>query len=339
MNLLPALAAWPILILATVARADTMVVSTVVDQHILPGFSRLAAFSGLLDEAAQAECTPDSQILRAAYNDAFDAWVAVSHLRFGPTETGERAFALAFWPDPRGSTPKTLGGLITAEDPAVSNPDEFAKVSVAGRGFYAMEYLLYDDTLSAAGTPEYHCALVRAVAHDIARTADGIYADWRDRYAALMKSAGAEGNQTYRSDSEALQELYKALSTGLQFTKDTRLGRPLGTFEKSWPTRAEAWRSARSLRHVILSLEATRTLAMLLSQDAEVGDPLNHAFAIAIDRAETLDDPDFSGVAEPQSRLRIEVLQQDIDEIRDRYVPDLGAFLGVAAGFNALDGD
>ncbi|HBR37591.1 MAG TPA: peptidase M75, partial [Sulfitobacter pontiacus] len=54
--------------------------------------------------------------------DAFDAWIAVSHLRFGPSETDNRAFALAFWPDSRGATPKTLAGLITDADPVGRDP-------------------------------------------------------------------------------------------------------------------------------------------------------------------------------------------------------------------------
>jgi len=34
----------------------------------------------------------------AAYHVAFDAWMSVSHLRFGPSEADDRAFAIAFYP-------------------------------------------------------------------------------------------------------------------------------------------------------------------------------------------------------------------------------------------------
>lgn len=115
----------------------------------------------------------------------------------------------------------------------------------------------------------------------------------------------------------------------------------MGSFDRPRPTRAEARRSGRSLRHVILSLEATRDLAALLAQDApETAAYLDTAYARALDRAEKLaDDPAFAGAAEPMGRFRLEVLQNDIDQIRDIVGRDLAPLLGVTAGFNAFDGD
>ena len=34
---------------------------------------------------------------------AFDAWMGVQHLRFGPSEVDGRSLSIAFWPDPKGS--------------------------------------------------------------------------------------------------------------------------------------------------------------------------------------------------------------------------------------------
>ncbi|MCV6584527.1 MAG: imelysin family protein [Marinibacterium sp.] len=307
-------------------------VTPLVDDHILPGYRDLAADSAALAQVAQADCQPDSPDLRAAFGAAFDDWVRVSHLLFGPSETEDRAFALAFWPDPRGSTPKALATLIRDEDPAAQDLADFAEVSIAARGFYALEFLLYDPQLAVPGP--YHCALVQVISADIAALTADILQGWEDGYADLMRGAGS--NDTYRSTIEAQRQLFTALSTGLEFTAQTRLGRPLGTFDKPRPQRAEARRSARSLRHVILSLEATRDLAAGLSEH----DPaLDAAFATALDRARSLDDPDFAGAADPIKRFRIEVLQQDVNAIRQILAEDLGPRLGIAAGFNSLDGD
>jgi hypothetical protein len=327
-----------LLILPTVARAQDHLptIQAVVEEHILPRVADLAATTEVLEEIAGADCSPTSPTLRAAFGEAFDAWIRVSHLRFGPAETDNRAFELAFWPDPRGATQRTLSGWISDQDPFVENPDAFASASVAGRGFYALEMVLYDPQLSAAD-PDYLCALITAQTRDIARLAGEIEDDWTGGYAALMLEPG---NDIYRSDTEALQELYKALGTGLQFTSDTRLGLPLGTFDRPRPKLAEARRSGRSLRHVVLSLTSLRQLAGLLAVDTpNAGAALDDAFATALERAESLDDPDFAGVAEPQSRLRAEILQQDIDRIRVTGAAALGPALSVAQGFNALDGD
>jgi len=310
----------------------------ILNQHVLPGFDQLANSGSALSEAAQEDCTPTGQTLRTAYADAFDAWIAVSHLRFGPTERDNRGFALAFWPDSRSSTPKTLSGLISAEDPIVDDADAFAGLSIAGRGFYAMEYLLYDARLSSLGTDAYRCALVQAIARDIAATSRQIDAEWRGSYAALMTAPQADG--PYQSPEEVLQEVYKALDTGLQINADLRLGRPLGTFDKPRPNRAEARRSGRSLRHVAVSLTELQALAAFLAAgDPELAAKLDAKFDVALKKAAALDDPVFAGVAAPAGRIRVEALQQSVNDIRAVVTQSLGPALGVSVGFNSLDGD
>jgi hypothetical protein len=52
-----------------------------------------------------------------------------------------------------------------------------------------------------------------------------------------------------------------------------------------------------------------------------------------------IDDPALAGVATTQGRFRIEGLQTEIDALRLTLGNDLAPALGIAAGFNALDGD
>ena len=325
-----------IVILASApALAAALDLKAIVDTHVLPGYRTLADEADALASAATSDCRPDNPALRAAYHQAFDAWVGVSHLRFGPSEHGDGAFALAFWPDPRGSTPKSLAALVRDEDPIVYSREGFATVSVAARGFYALEFLLFDaHYVRMEGlVADYRCALIQAVSRDISSNAAAILDNWENGHSELI---GNPGNDSYRSPREAARQFFTALSTGLEFTSGTRLGRPMGTFDRPRPKRAEARRSGRSLRHVTLSLEATQGLAMLLSGGVE---GLEEAFEAAISRAKELDDPVFAGVDDPQGRLRVEVLQQDIENIRGILAESLGPSLGIAAGFNALDGD
>ncbi|WP_170763775.1 imelysin family protein [Ruegeria lacuscaerulensis] len=313
------------------------ILSDTVEAHILPGFAALSDATATLTQAAQTDCAPGSPQLRAAFHKAFDDWISVSHLRFGPTEVQDRAFALAFWPDTKGFTPKALTGLIATEDTAVRSPEAFAETSIAGRGFFALEQMLYDPRFSEQGSEAYRCALVQAIAADIDGNASAINTDWAS-YATALTQPG--GDSPYRSDDEAMQELYKALITGLEFTSDTRLGRPMGIFHRPRPSRAEARRSERSLRHVELSLAALRELAIRLSADHPgIAADLDDAFAKAITRAQSLDDPSFADVATPQGRLRVEALQQSISDIRAIASAELGPTLGISAGFNSLDGD
>ena len=316
------------------AQAD--MVDDILDQQILPGMEILVSTSENMARAAQADCRSNSTIMRAAYDEAFDAWIKVSHFRFGPTETDNRAFALSFWPDSRGKIPKALAALVRNQDPIIDTPEDFATASIAARGFYAMDYLLYNSEITGASTAEYRCYLFQTITADVANTTQQIRDDWQNNYADQLRSPA----DRYQTEAEVKQELYKALNTGLQVTADMRLGRPLGTFDKPRPKRAEARRSGRSQRHVALSLQALEPLAIALSGD---NTQLANTFDVAFDKAhnavQRLNDPVFAGVSDPASRFRIEALQQLVNDIRAIANTDLGPSLGVDAGFNSLDGD
>lgn len=315
-----------LMLLAAPAQAD---VAGALRGHILPGYAGFADATAALAQAAEGSCDP--AVLRPAWNGAFDAWMAVSHLHLGPVEEGGRGLAIAFWPDPKGLGWKHQQALMTG-DPAALTPGTFADQSVAARGFFALERLLYP----ASDLPADPCPLIRATTADLARTAAEVRAGWQDGFADVLLTAGAEGNATFLTEGEAKQALFTQLATALEFDADQRLGRPLGTFDKPRPERAEATASGRSLRNLVLSLQALRAFALALSPD------LPHsaaAFDRTIAQAEALDDPAFAGVATPSGHLKAEILQQSIRALRQAVLAELGSQLGVTVGFNSADGD
>lgn len=258
-------------------------VDEAIDERILPGYAAFAAKSGDLAEAARADC--EAKALRPAYNAAFDAWLEIAHIRLGPVEENGRALAIAFWPDSRGLTESTLRRLIADRDRVVETNEGFANVSVAARGLFALERLLQDEDLADYAQGDYSCALKIAIAADLARMADAILSEWRGGFAETMRTAGAPGNDVFLSEREASQALFTALTTGLEFNADQRVGRPMGSFARPRPNRAEARRSGRSLRNVTLSLRALEDLAGALSDEKpeqtidafETGAPAAHA--------------------------------------------------------------
>ncbi|TNJ41849.1 imelysin family protein [Phaeobacter sp. B1627] len=322
------------------ARADALT-DAVVDRHILPTYETLASQTAAFAEITQNDCSPTSAPLQAAWGQALDAWVAASHLRFGPSEAGNRAFAIAFWPDSRSKTPKALRSLLLDADPVIASAESFATASVAVRGFYALEFLLYDPAYADLASDEYTCDLIRAIARDLAANTAAILSDWQGGFADSLRHPGARPGDRYRTEEEAHQELFKALTTGLEILTDMRLGRPLGTFDHPRPNRAEARRSGRSLRHIQVQLAALRPLALLLAEgDTALTAQVQHAFDKADRHVDSLSgDPTLAGVSDPQKRFQIEALQQDIRDIKTLVGTDIGSKLGVEAGFNALDGD
>ncbi|WP_235856018.1 imelysin family protein [Mesobaculum littorinae] len=324
----------PALIAAGLAAPASAGVEEAVTQHILPRQDAFAQATATLDTAAQGDCTAAK--LEAPYQEAFDAWARVGHIRLGPIEEDGRALAIAFWPDTRGMVAGTLRDLLADQPPEVADPAEFAEFSVAARGLFALERLIYDPDFRDYGADDYACTLARAVTADLARMAAEIDAEWPD-YATTLTTAGEAGNSRYLSRDEAAQALFTVLLTGLEFDADQRIGRPLGSFERPRPARAEAWRAGRSLRNVVLSLESLRDLAQRLT-DAPVPETLA-AFDRAIAEAQQLNDPVFAGVEDPQGRFEAEILQQRIQAVRRAVETEIGPRLGVAAGFNSMDGD
>ncbi|MDP2520315.1 imelysin family protein [Shimia thalassica] len=327
-------------VMPTLAHAEgsSPIIQAVVQDHILPRYETFANEATKLADAAQSDCRVSSAPLKASFNATFDAWIGVSHLRFGPSEQDNRAFALAFWPDSRNKTPKSLTRFLVDGDPAGLSAEAYQEVSIAARGLYALEFLLFDDVVSTIGDPQYHCTLVQTVTQDIANNARAISTDWDNTYANLMMHPSESG--PYRTDTEALQEAFQALYTGVEFTKDTRLGRPLGSFNKPRPKRAEAWRSGRSLRNVEVSLTSLRDLASVISADHPgLAARLDNAFIYALDIAATQDDPTFANIADVQGWFEVDTLRQSLEAVREILADELALALEVTEGFNALDGD
>lgn len=310
------------LLLPLPALAD---VTTTVD-WMGAGYARFADATVALDKAAAADCAPDA--LRPAFHAAYDAWLAVGFFRIGPVDTDGRALALLFWPDPKGLGAKAQRGLMQG-DPAALSPDAFGQQSVAARGLAGLERLLH------GGIDGDTCPLIRATAHDLARMAAGVAAEWPG-YATRLKTAGAAANADFLTPAEAQQALFTQAVTGLEFVAEARIGRPLGTFDKPRPERAEGRASGRSVANIVATLQAIRGFVLALHPDLPRS---TAALDKAILLATAMDDPDLSGIADPQGWLKLEILQQSVRAAREALVAELAPALGVGLGFNAQDGD
>lgn len=317
-----------------------------LDQHILPGFTRLDAATRALDAAAQAACAGSGPIdaapVKAAYASAFDAWAAIQHIHFGPAEEDNNGFGIEFWPDTKGSTPRTLAALVAAADPIVDDPAAFAKESVAARGLMALDQLLFDPAAPPIEGGGYTCRLLVAITGDMTVTSGRMLARWQDPWSGLLTTAGAPDNPVYLTLEEATKALYAALADGLQADIDLRLGRPLGTFDKPQPRRAEAWRSARSLPNLEASLDGLQGLFEVVFVPAigeEHARPVRNAFAGVASAVNNVAGPIDAEVATPQGRIHVEAVQSALKRVQTEVMSHVGPVVGVTSGFNALDGD
>ncbi|WP_417260037.1 imelysin family protein [Celeribacter sp.] len=321
------------------AAADPLhdAVSRVVADYITPAVAGFSEQAQSLAEAAGADCTASNLV--APYHEAFDAWLRVEPFALSSFDAGGHAKAISFWPDKKGMIPRALAMMIDDQDPVVSDATEFADVSIAARGLFALEYMLFDPAFAAYSQDSYSCDLVQAQTADLAAMAQDVHQAWfgLGGFAELLETAGEEGNPRYFTPREAVQALYTTVTASLEHDRDVRLGRPMGSFDKPRPIRAEARRSERSARNLIGSLHAIGELADTLAPN---GAPQTvAALDEAVAQITALDDPSFARSDDLGQRFKMEVIQQRIKAAEHAAANEIGVALGVSAGFNAGDGD
>jgi predicted lipoprotein len=317
-------------------RADP-VIDRVLDDVVTPGLAAFVAATDTLDAAATADCRATSGDLRAAWAGAMDAWFGIADLRFGPLEDGAQRQIIAYWPDKGGHRPKALARWLAGWQPGAEDAAAFRAQPISVRGLYALESMLYDPRFNIYTSSDAGCALVRLAAADLSATAHEVAAAWEEDFAAVLRTAGEAGNARFLDGIEARQAIFTALLTSLQFDIVERIGLPLGTVETPRPARAEGRLSGRAQRNLELSLAAHEALARALVPEGAT--LTEEDFERVRWMAARLDDPDFSSVADPTGRFRLEAVQTALTLLRTVANEELSAELGVTMGLNALDGD
>ena len=213
----------------------------------------------------------------------------------------------------------------------------FAEVSIAARGLFALEQMLFDPDFANYPDGSYSCALTKAITADLAIQASDLHKAWANDFVLTLTTAGDADNAVYLSKDEAIRAIYTQLLSSREFTSVQRIGQPLGTLDRPRPARAEARRSDRSLQNVLLASEAAYNMATQLADW-----DLPHTDA-AMERlrnaAQQISDPAFQDITDPSARFRLEALQIAVDDLKLAIEGEIGGHLGIGAGFNSQDGD
>ncbi|KAJ54364.1 hypothetical protein ACMU_18220 [Actibacterium mucosum KCTC 23349] len=300
-------------------------------------YSAFVVASEELHDSAIAYCDADAprEDVVTAFRAAWLAWAPLDSYQFGPVEFNGAVLSVNFWPDKKNFTGRALAGLLKQPLQSQRDPATIAAASAAVQGLPAIEMLLFTEA------PE--CPAITGVSGFLAQMAQRLYDDWfgPDGWADLARAAGPD-NPVYLSAEEFTKTLYTALDFGLIRISEQRLGRPLGTFDRSFPTRAEAWRSG--LSNAIIGAQLDGVAAMIREGFAgDIRDPDRAWVLKVIGQTQTRLDrvalPISDAVADPVSRVRVEVLKQKVDALRLSLAEDIGPGLGVDTGFSPADGD
>ncbi len=289
----------------------------------------------LLASDAEKSCGPD--FLKPVYHKAFDAWVTASIIQFGPIDDVGGPLSIAFWPDKKGFTAKTIKRLLQENGEIITDKNQFAEVSIAGKGFFALERLLFDPEFSMYSTTSAECLLVKNIAKDIAQKADRMNDLWQTMFSDFLLTAGEEDNTVFLSKEEAAQAYLTSVIGALEFIETTRLARPLGTLERPRPKRAEGWRSERPLRNIRISLAALDDMVSALGDNEAPA--TQEELSIALSFIPSIQDKSLQSITDISVRFKVESLLQMVINIKEAATEELSLHLGVTTGFNALDGD
>jgi predicted lipoprotein len=352
----------PLLILAAAAvpappnpkaGLQARVALAVADQFVIPAYRRLAQATDAQDKAWAAfnanRANGDFAKLRAAYNDACDAWANAQIVKTGPINLFLRSDRFAYWPEARNVTQRTLDALLKSNDPKDLTPDTFAHDSVAAQGLTALERLLYDGAdpaalLKAPGKDgAWRASVGQGIAHNLSVIAADVLRDWTAPNGVRAAIAANKGwNNLFADAPEAARLLLTDLVGAYRLMHDVKMLPVLGaSADAAKPKSAEAWRSARPARDLKGNLSAAGAMAKPFSDaiPAARRTKMDSLYAAAVKAVDALPADMGEAAADPKRRRQVDNARAAIKAVQTEVAAVLPAELGITLGFNSLDGD
>ena len=330
-------------------------VERTVERYIVPGYAALsAAGEGLVGSMKELCADPGGGTLfaaRARFASVLAAFSRMESLRFGPARENHRFERLFFWPDRRGRGRRQVEALLAREDPKSLDVPALREKSVAVQGLLALEYVLHGKGSEELGngTARYRCRQGEAIAGAIDLTARRIHRGWTGPrgFGNVMRAAGP-ANPVYRTHGEVVEDLIGAAAEQLRIVQGLKLDRMLrdgpGTAK---PKAAPFWRSGLALAHVrdnvdgvLELLEAANLGTLLPASDADLADRTESELRRAREALAGLPGGELPGLlSDPTTHRRMAGAASWLGAGASLLSEDFPRVLGLAAGFNSLDGD
>jgi predicted lipoprotein len=352
----------PLLVLAaatTPAKPDpkaaqaAKIALAVTDQFVIPTYRALVEATGAQEKAWAAFATKreagDFAPLRAAYDAACNAWANAQLIKTGPITLFLRYDRFAYWPEARNATARALDQLLASGNPKDLTPDSLAHDSVAGQGLTALERLLYDGDNAAAllkapgKDGAWRTQVGLGIARNLAAISRDVLKDWTAPDGVRAAIAANKGWKNLFADgAEAARLLLTDLVAGFKLMHDVKLMPVLGAnLAAAKPKSAEAWRSGRTQRDLMLNLVSAQAMANVFDASAPAAhrSKLEGLFAAATKALAAVPADLGEAAADPKRRPVVDKARVAIKAVQTEIAGTLPADVGVTLGFNSLDGD
>ena len=270
--------------------------------------------------------------LREAFNEASDAWARMEPFASGPLSRKSRRERISYWPDPRNAVARGLNALLNGEGESGLTPQNMADASVAAQGLPALERLLFSQD-GSSGAPDAlsarECAVGQAISRNLRAIAADALAEWSEPELGDLAKIRATLTMPDKA-GEAASAVLGDVATGLRVMEDRKIP-PLFGGKGAVPDekKAESWRSHRGARDLLLNVEALQAaLKAIVPFAPEAAAAANEKLA---DAAAALADPN-----DPNRGVNVIAA---INNAKYYVIDVLPGELGVALGFNSMDGD
>ncbi len=331
-------------------------VEDLISDYIQPAVTTFSQTAKDLPAAVSEVCTTNGDASRAAFRSAYANTVRdfakVYFLRFGPLLEDDRLSRLAFMPDPRGTAQRQIRKLVAAQDDSVQDAVSLASKSVAVQGLTALQLIAFDKTgtviLGKDGSDSFSCRYGLAIAENVAEIARETAAGWSDPngHRSTLLTAGPD-NPRFKTSKEALEDVFNVLATGVTVARDQNLMPAIGVSEeKAKPRRVPFSRSGNGL--LFLSSELSGLEQAVMSMNLKSQSPSEHEWLFETLGFEFQNAQNLLSQLQPPLRqtfkddgvyAKLKVLSITLQSVRELISPEIAGALGLAGGFNALDGD
>ena len=320
----------------------------VVDEYAIPAYQKLYQSSQQLQKSSTVFCADVSDKSLTQLQDSFhktmDTWQWIQTFRLGPAGKFMRSFRLEMWPDRSNAATKHLRKLLSEANPASLEAAQFIKASVAVQGLSAMERILFakDSTYKDYQTDanaNFRCQLLSAISLNVDGIAKDLLNAWENEYRDIIIKPSKD-NDFFETDKEVAAQFLNELSTQLQVIIEQKFDRPIAG-DKFYLTKAESWRSQRSLRNIVLNLQSTQALYQVAFakhiSDKNLAQKQLALFDTALQASKDLMMPLAEAYTNKQDELQHWI--KTIHALKKSISTELPAAIDIQLGFNSLDGD
>lgn len=327
-----------------------------IDDFARPKFAAFAMTTAKLHTDVAALCAAPSEATletaQQSFKDAVVAYSTIEFVRMGPLNVDDRVERLLFWPDVKGIALRQVQAAIGSKDPTAEQPATLQKKSVAMQGLGAVEFILFgtgaDDLTSPAGS--HRCAYGSAATSLIDGVAQALSEEWQHPVVDGPVEAMLDPQPTsrdFRTELEVANKLAAVMTLGTDTIRDQRLSPILSlTTGVPKPRLALFWRSGMTVRAIEANFTGLRDFFRAAKFEPALG-PSSHwiaesvefEFNGALEAAAEVTGPIDKAVADPEGLLGLKQMYVSTGSLDTLLGDNIGAALGLASGFSALDGD